>query len=87
MNPWGPVFILDRIKLRVRNDPVLSTTLFFLKSKFFIPLQDQQFHYHSFVLEPVLSGREFRRKWARLIQKIYEVDSLICQGIEGDCFK
>ena len=30
------------------------------------------------ILEPDGSSREFRKSWARLIQKIYEVDSLMC---------
>ncbi len=36
-----------------------------------------------YILEPELSPKEFRRNWARLIQKIYEVDPLVysrCQG-------
>jgi hypothetical protein len=31
----------------------------------------------SFILEPEGSSKRYRRKWARLIQKIYEVVSLI----------
>jgi hypothetical protein len=30
------------------------------------------------ILEPDGSSREYRRNWARLIQKIYEVDPLTC---------
>jgi hypothetical protein len=30
------------------------------------------------VLEPVLSSEAFRRTWARLIQKVYEVSPLVC---------
>ncbi len=35
------------------------------------------------ILEPDESSKEHRRNWARLIQKIYEVDPLICPK----CFK
>ena len=31
-----------------------------------------------YILEPELSPKEFRKNWARLIQKIYEVDPLLC---------
>jgi len=30
-----------------------------------------------------LCPKEFRRNWARLIQKIYEVDPLICSRCQG----
>jgi len=30
------------------------------------------------ILEPAGSSKEFRKNWARLIQKIYEVDPLTC---------
>ncbi len=30
------------------------------------------------ILEPELTDKVFRRNWARLIQKIYEVDPLLC---------
>jgi hypothetical protein len=30
------------------------------------------------VLEPVISSEAFRRNWARLIQKVYEVSPLAC---------
>jgi len=30
------------------------------------------------VLEPVISSEAFRRNWARLIQKVYEVSPLVC---------
>ena len=30
------------------------------------------------VLEPVLSSEAFRRNWARLIQRVYEVSPLVC---------
>jgi hypothetical protein len=35
------------------------------------------------VLEPELTDKEFRRNWARLIQKIYEVDPLVCPKSTG----
>ncbi len=35
------------------------------------------------ILEPVGSSREYRKNWARLIQKIYEVDPLICPKCSG----
>jgi hypothetical protein len=35
------------------------------------------------ILEPELSTRAFRRNWARLIQKIYEVDPLVCPKCFG----
>jgi hypothetical protein len=34
-------------------------------------------------LEPELTGKTFRRNWARLIQKIYHVDPLICPKCRG----
>ena len=30
------------------------------------------------VLEPVISSEAFRRNWARMIQKVYEVSPLVC---------
>jgi hypothetical protein len=30
------------------------------------------------VLEPVISSEQFRKNWARLIQKVFEVDPLVC---------
>ena len=36
-----------------------------------------------YILEPELSPKEFRKNWARLIQKIYEVDPLICIKCQG----
>ncbi len=36
------------------------------------------------VLEPELTGKIFRRNWARLIQRIYEIDPLICPKCSGD---
>ena len=35
------------------------------------------------ILEPELSARDFRRNWARMIQKIYEVDPLVCPKCSG----
>jgi hypothetical protein len=35
------------------------------------------------ILEPELSDRDFRRNWARLIKKIYEVDPLVCPKCSG----
>jgi len=35
------------------------------------------------ILEPDGSSREYKRNWARLIQKIYEVDPLTCSKCSG----
>jgi len=35
------------------------------------------------ILEPDGSSKEYRRNWARLIQKIYEVDPLTCTKCQG----
>ncbi len=35
------------------------------------------------ILEPELTDKAFRRNWARLIQKIYEVNPLICPKCQG----
>ncbi len=35
------------------------------------------------ILEPDASSKEFRKNWARLIQKIYEVDPLLCSKCQG----
>ncbi|MFH1878092.1 MAG: hypothetical protein ABH883_04735 [Candidatus Omnitrophota bacterium] len=35
------------------------------------------------ILEPVLTDKAFRKNWARLIQKIYEIDPLICPKCSG----
>lgn len=35
------------------------------------------------ILEPTGSPKEYRRNWARLIQKIYEVDPLTCTKCQG----
>ena len=34
-------------------------------------------------LEPDGSSKEYRKNWARLIQKIYEVDPLTCPKCQG----
>ena len=36
------------------------------------------------ILESELSDQDFRRNWARLIQKIYEVDPLVCPKCSGE---
>jgi len=36
------------------------------------------------VIEPVLSSKEYRSRWSRLIRKIYEVDPLICPECGGE---
>jgi hypothetical protein len=36
------------------------------------------------ILAPELSNRACRRNWARLIQKIYEVDPLVCPRCSGN---
>jgi len=36
------------------------------------------------ILEPDESSRESRKNWARLIQKIYEIDPLTCQKCSGE---
>jgi hypothetical protein len=35
------------------------------------------------ILEPVLTDKAFRKNWARLIQRIYEVDPLTCPKCRG----
>jgi len=35
------------------------------------------------LMEPVLTSKAFRKNWARLIQKIYHVDPLLCQKCQG----
>jgi len=35
------------------------------------------------ILEPDSPSREYKRNWARLIQKIYEVDPLTCPKCQG----
>jgi hypothetical protein len=35
------------------------------------------------LLEPKVNSKAFRKNWARLIQKIYEVDPLICPKCKG----
>ena len=36
------------------------------------------------LIDSDLSAKEFRRNWARLIQKVYEIDPLICPKCQGD---
>jgi hypothetical protein len=36
-----------------------------------------------FILEPGVSAKEHRKNWAKLIQKIYEVDPLTCPRCSG----
>ena len=36
-----------------------------------------------FILEPEESSKAYRKNWARLIQKIYEVDPLTCSKCQG----
>jgi hypothetical protein len=35
------------------------------------------------VLEPEISSQQFRKNWARLIQKVFEVDPLVCSHCQG----
>jgi len=35
------------------------------------------------ILDPVENSKAFRKNWARLIQKIYEVDPLVCPKCQG----
>jgi len=35
------------------------------------------------ILEPELTDKAFRKNWARLIQKFYEVDPLTCVKCQG----
>ncbi len=35
------------------------------------------------ILEPVESSKKYRKNWARLIQKIYEADPLVCPKCSG----
>jgi len=35
------------------------------------------------VIPNKMSSREFRQNWARLIQKVYEVDPLLCPKCQG----
>jgi hypothetical protein len=39
------------------------------------------------ILEPQGDAKVFRRHWARLIQKIYEVDPLVCPKCKGALFR
>ncbi|NCO52325.1 MAG: hypothetical protein GW875_09520 [Deltaproteobacteria bacterium] len=45
--------------------------------------QDEQDDQIPSILEPEGSSREYRKNWARLIQKIYEVDPLTCPKCRG----
>jgi len=36
------------------------------------------------LIDSDLSAKEFRRNWARLIQKVYEINPLICPKCQGD---
>jgi len=36
------------------------------------------------IIEPELTDKAFRKNWARLIQKIYEVDPLTCPKCSGE---
>ena len=38
----------------------------------------------AYILEPPLPDKTFRKNWARLIQKIYEVDPLVCPACRGE---
>lgn len=35
------------------------------------------------IIPSAMSSKEFRQNWARLIQKVYEVDPLICPKCQG----
>jgi hypothetical protein len=39
----------------------------------------------AYVLEPPMPDKAFRKNWARLIQKLYEVDPLVCPSCRGRC--
>jgi hypothetical protein len=38
----------------------------------------------AYILKPEDSSKEYRKNWARLIQKIYEVDPLTCPKCSGE---
>jgi hypothetical protein len=38
----------------------------------------------AYILDPPLPDKTFRKNWARLIQKIYEVDPLVCPACRGE---
>jgi len=40
--------------------------------------EDQDDHI-PFILEPGVSSKEYRKNWAKLIQKIYNINLLTCQ--------
>ncbi len=35
------------------------------------------------IIEPEENSKEYRKNWARLIQKVYEIDPLICPKCQG----
>ena len=35
------------------------------------------------IIEPEENSKEYRKNWARLIQKVYEIDPLICPECQG----
>ena len=35
------------------------------------------------IKEPILSSKEYRRRWSDLIKKVYEIDPLICPKCGG----
>lgn len=37
-----------------------------------------------FILKNEMSSKEWRQNWARLIQKVYEVDPLVCPKCQGE---
>ena len=46
--------------------------------------KSKQDNWIPFVVESYESSKEFRKNWARLIQKIYEVDPLTCPKCCGE---
>jgi ribosomal protein S27E len=48
-----------------------------------LPRQEKSMEKIPCFLEPELTGKTSRRNWARLIQKIYEVDPLVCPKCFG----
>ena len=45
--------------------------------------KEDQDYLIPYILEPSGSSKEYRKNWARLIQKIYEVDPLTCPKCSG----
>ena len=45
--------------------------------------KENQDDHIPFILEPGVSSKEYRKNWAKLIQKIYEVDPLTCPKCSG----